>query len=146
MDFDNAYELGEAQRTQSWLGGDNYGQLATNAMQWYRRVIQLNPYDPRGPLRYGMCLDWVGRHDEAQSYFDRAAELDPNGYYTVAHVGWHYVQVENYAAAKPWFELSRRLYWTSNTIADTYLEICKTKMLEAATNTSPLRLAPPASK
>ena len=144
MNFENAYELGEALRLQSWEGGENYGALGTNAMTWYQRSMQLNRHDANGPLRYGMCLDWLGRHGEAQPYFDRAAELDPNGYYTVAHVGWHYVQIENYAAAKPWFELSRLLMWKSNTIADTYLEIVKTKMLEAATNTSPLRPVFPA--
>lgn len=144
MNFENAYELGEALRLQSWEGGENYGALGTNAMTWYQRSMQLNRHDANAPLRYGMCLDWLGRHDEAQPWFDRAAELDPNGYYTVAHVGWHYVQIENYAAARPWFELSRRLMWKSNTVADTYLEIVRTKMLEAATNTSPLRPVFPA--
>lgn len=144
MNFENAYELGEALRLQSWEGGENYGALATNAMTWYQRSMQLNRHDANGPLRYGMCLDWLDRHDEAQPWFDRAAELDPNGYYTVAHVGWHYVQIENYAAARPWFELSRLLMWKSNTIADSYLEIVRTKMLEAATNTSPLRPVFPA--
>lgn len=143
MNFENTYELGEAFRTQSWQGGENFGTLATNAMTWYERTMTLNRFDPNAPLRYGMCLDWVGRHEEAQAYFDRAAELDPKGYYTVAHVGWHYVQIENYAAAVPWFELSRRLKWENNAIAETYLEICRTRLLEAATNTSPLRLQLP---
>ncbi|MCK7478324.1 MAG: tetratricopeptide repeat protein [Candidatus Moduliflexus flocculans] len=117
----NAYEIGEALRTQSWAGGDDYGTLATNAMDWFERCMQLNPYEAYAPLRYGMCLDWVGRHDEAQAYFNRAAELDPNGYFTVAHVGWHYMQIGNYAAAQPWFELSSRLKWPGNTIATSSL-------------------------
>ena len=56
-----------------------------------------------------MCLDWLGRHDEAGPYFSQAEALDPNGYYTVAIVGWHYVQIGDYAAAKPWLERSLRL-------------------------------------
>ena len=83
-------------------GGDDFGVLATNAMTWYERAMRANPHDANSPLRYGMCLDWLGRQAEAQPWFDRAAELDPNGYYTVAHVGWHYVQLEDFAAARPW--------------------------------------------
>jgi tetratricopeptide (TPR) repeat protein len=99
--------------------------------------MQLNPYDAYPPLRYGMCLDWLGRHEEAQPYYDRAVAADPNGYYVVAHVGWHYVQRGNYAAAWPWFERSRKLKWKDNPIADSYLEIVKARLLEAATNPPP---------
>jgi len=135
--FENAYELGEALRLQSWAGGEHFGGLATNAMTWYERAFRLNPYDAYSYLRYGMCLDWVGRHTEAGRYIARAAELDPNGYYTVAHVGWHYVQLENYAAARPWFERSRALQWQNNPIATNYLAIVRRKLLELATNAPP---------
>ena len=114
-------------------------------MTWFECSMQLNRFDPYGPLRYGMCLDWLGRKEESQRYFDQAAELDPNGYYTVAHVGWHYFQLGNYAAAEPWFQRSRNLMWKSNVIADNYLQIIQAKMLGAATNpsTSPLELSRP---
>jgi O-antigen ligase len=143
MNFEAAYGAGEAWRTQSFEGGDNHRELATNAMTWFERTMQLNRHDAFSPLRYGMCLDWLGRHEEAEAYYYRATELDPNSYYITAHVGWHYLQVENYAAAKSWFERSRRLMWRENPIADTYLQLCRDRLLEAATNTSPLRLPPP---
>jgi tetratricopeptide (TPR) repeat protein len=72
------------------------------------------------------------RFDEAEPYFNKADELDPNGYFTMAHVGKHYVDIGNYAAARPWFERSLRLQWKSNDIAINYLEIVKNRLLEAA--------------
>jgi hypothetical protein len=54
-------------------------------------------------------------------------------------MGWHYVQTEDYAAARVWFERSRRLEWLENRIADTYLEITK-RRLEDGANTPAGRL------
>jgi len=134
MNFETAYTIGEAFRIQSWEGGENYRELAQQAMEWYARAMKLNRFDGYNYLRYGMCLDWIDRHDESGPYFNRADELDPNGYYTAANIGWHYVQVEDYAAAKPWFERSLRLEREGNTIAAVYLQIVERKMLETATN------------
>ena len=85
-------------------------------------------------MRYGWCLDWLDRSAESGSYFDRALELDPNGYFTLANIGLHYLQLENFAAAKPWFERSLRLQWLDNPIAANYLQIINRRMIEAATN------------
>lgn len=90
MNFETAYRIGEGFRTQSWEGNEGNELLATNAMTWFQRCTTLNPYDGYGFMRYGMCLDWLDRHSEARPYFDRAVTLDPNGYFTVAHMGWHY--------------------------------------------------------
>jgi tetratricopeptide (TPR) repeat protein len=81
-----------------------------------------------------MCLDWLGRHEEAEPYFNRADELDPRGYFTAAHIGWHYMQLENYPAAQAWFERSRRLQPKENPIATTHLELIRERMLRNATN------------
>jgi len=132
-----AYELGESYRLQSWEGGEDYAELADQAMKWFARGMKLNPYDGYNFLRTGMCLDWTGQHDKAQPFYDRAVELDPNGYYTAANVGWHYVQIKDYAAARLWFERSLHLDWRTNTIAESYLVICRQKMLEVATNSAP---------
>ncbi len=129
---DTAWSIGEAYRMQSWEGGENYADLAASAMKWFDRSRQLNRFDGYSYLRYGMCLDWVGRHDEAEPYFRKADALDPNGYFTAAWIGWHYVQVADYAAAKTWFERSLRLEWTDNTIATGYLPIVVRRLLEGA--------------
>jgi tetratricopeptide (TPR) repeat protein len=131
---------------QSSEGGDEYEghpgyrTLAQKAMVWYERGMRCNPYDGYNYLYYGWCLDWLGRHPEAESYFNRAEECDPNGYYTLANIGRHYVEMGNFAAARPWFERSLKLQRKDNKIAVNYLEICNRKLLEAATNSSPLRL------
>jgi O-antigen ligase len=142
--FETAAGIGECYRVQSWEGGENYAELAETAIRWFARASKLNPYDSFSILRQGMCLDWLGRTEEATPCFSKAEELDPNGYFTVAHVGWHYVQTGDYAAARPWFERSLRLQRESNPIAQNYLDLCNQRLLEAATNTAPGRLSLPA--
>ena len=123
---------------------ENYRALATQAMDWFGRTMKLNRWDGYGCLRYGWCLDWLDRAAESEPYFNRAEELDPNGYFTLANIGLHYVQVGDYAAAKPWFERSLRLEWLGNVISRTYLEIANARLLEAASNGGTGRLEAPA--
>ena len=75
QNFQTAYDIGECYRTQSFDGGQHYESLAQTAMGWFSRGIKLNPYDGYNYLSYGMCLDWLERHDEAESYFNRADAL-----------------------------------------------------------------------
>ena len=131
-----AYELGEAFRLQSWEGNEDYEELAKQAMKWFARSAKLNPYDGYNYLRTGMCLDWIHQTEPAGSFFERAAALDPNGYFTTAYVGWHYVQLKDYAAAKIWFDRSLHENWENNVIAEAYLNICDHKLREAAASTN----------
>jgi tetratricopeptide (TPR) repeat protein len=140
MNFETAYNIGECFRTQSFDGGQNYEALAKTAMQWYARGMKLNPHDGYNYLRYGMCLDWLEKHDEAGPYFNRADALDPNGYYTAANIGWHYVQAGDYAAARPWLERSLRLDGSGNDIARFYLDTVERKLVE---NASGRNILPP---
>src|SRR5216684_3253965 len=128
--FETSYNVGEGWRMQSWQGGDDYRDLATRALEWFKRSVECNRYYPYSFVRYGMCLDWLGRHTEAESYFNQAAALDPNGYYTAANVGWHYVQLDDWATAKAWFEKSLSLNWISNPIARYYLQIVQARLAE----------------
>jgi len=134
--FDNIYELGEAYRLQSFAGGSDYRKQAEKAMAWFACGTNANPYDGYNFLRYGMCLDWLDQPQKAEPYFNRADELDPNGYTTAAYVGWHYIQTKEWAAARPWFERSLRLNGKTNQIASTYLDIVNSRLLEDATNQS----------
>jgi O-antigen ligase len=138
MNADTADAIGEAFRIQSSEGGTNYAQLAEQAIEWFDRSIKLNPwggYSSLSPwVSYGWCLDWLGRFDKSALYFQRADELAPNDYCVAAYTGLHYVQLEDFAAAKCWFERSLRLKWLDNPIARNYLEIVNSRMLEAATN------------
>jgi O-antigen ligase len=131
-DFAITYQIGELYRIQSFQGGTDYESLAQDAMQWYSRGMKLDPHDGYNFMGYGMCLDWLGRHDEAETYFSQAQALDPNGYYTIANIGWHYVQTGDYAAARECFIRSVRLDWNHNDLAQSYLEIAQNKLIQNA--------------
>jgi O-antigen ligase len=130
--FETAYNIGECYRVESFDGGQNYGELAKTAMEWFERGWRLNRYDGYDYLRYGMCLDWLDRHAEAEKFFSEADALDPNGYFTAANIGWHYVQTGDYAAARPWLERSVQLQPAGNDIAQSYLELAGQKLRDNA--------------
>ena len=132
QNFQTAYAIGECYRTQSFNGNSNYESLAKTAMEWFSRGMKSNPYDGYNYLSYGMCLDWLERHDEAEPYFNRADALDPNGYFVAANIGWHYVQAGDYAAARPWLIRSLRLSPHDNQIAQSYLDLAEHKLVENA--------------
>jgi O-antigen ligase len=136
---DTAQAIGEDFRLLSWQNKDDYETQAAEAMKWFQRAVDLNPYADGSILRYGMCLDQIGKHDEAFAYFDKANRIDPNSYFNNAYMGWHYVQAGDYAAAQPWLERSHRLEWKDNPVADSYLQICKDRLIETATNSGPLQ-------
>ncbi len=138
QNFATTYAIGECYRMQSFDGGDNYEPLAKTAMQWFSRGMKLNPYDGYNYLSYGMCLDWLERHDEAEPYFNRADALDPNGYFVAANIGWHYVQAGDYAAARPWLVRSLRLQWDQNPTASSYLNLVEQKLRDNASGKNPL--------
>jgi O-antigen ligase len=138
--FETAYNIGECYRTQSFEGGQNYEDLAKTAMEWFKRSWELDRYDGYSYMRYGMCLDWLDRHEEAAPFFDRADTLDPNGYFTAAHIGWHYVQAGDYAAARPWLLRSVRLQPLENEIAHSYLDLAEQKLRD---NASGQNILPP---
>ena len=137
MNFETTYELGEVYRALSWRGGANSLALAKSAIEWYDRGIKLDPYDGYNWLRKGMCLDWMGSDtgapaEDSSACFQRAEELDPNGYYTAANIGWHYAESGDYAAARSWYQRSLRLEWVDNDIAADSLALAERRLKEAA--------------
>ena len=128
-----AYRLGEMLRAQSFAGDPGYELLARQAMEWFQRAIRVNPHDAYSYLRYGMCLDWLGRHQESAAHFRRAVELDPNGYFTSALLGWHYYVIGDYVLAKIALEKSLKLRWRQgNPIAENYHDLVMKKLTEAS--------------
>jgi tetratricopeptide (TPR) repeat protein len=128
--FGTAYSLGETNRNLGFDTGEV--TLVSKAMEWYELGIKANPFNGYNYLRYGMCLDFLERFEEAEPYISKADELEPNNYYVAANIGWHYVQAGHYAAARPWLERSLRLQWKENAIAVSYLAIANERLLEAA--------------
>ena len=132
LDFRTAFRIGEALRLQSWRGEDGYQALASEAITWFKRSMDLNSYNPEAPIRRGMCLHWLGKHQEAGVFFQKAEELDPNGYNTEAYLGWHYFQLEDYATARKRFEHSLQLLGDLklNPIPHSYLNLIAEKLKE----------------
>jgi O-antigen ligase len=131
--FETAYAIGECYRTQSLNGGNDFEALGQKALDWYAISIRLNPHNAYSFLRTGMCLDWLGRPGAAAETAYREAEArDPNGYFTVANLGWHHVQTGDYSAARACFARSLKLEWNDNAIAHNYLAICEAKLAERA--------------
>lgn len=131
---DNANAIGEIYRLQSFEGKDGYAEAATKAIAWYQRGITNNPHSSYNYLRWGMVLDFLGQHAEAETIFLKADELDPNGFYTAAHVGRHFVESGEYAAARPWLERSLLLLRKDNVVAAENLKIANERLLEAASD------------
>lgn len=127
--FETAYKIGEIFRKRSWEGNSGYEAQAQKAMDWFQRSIDLNPYNPFSHVSYGMCLDWIGKTNEAARFFDRAKQLDPNGYFTIAHEGWHYFQLGDFDRAKELFKRSNGLQRTL--MAESYLEIIDREIAES---------------
>jgi O-antigen ligase len=118
-----AFHLGEAHRLRSFTGAQGYQAAAEEALGWFRRAAGLHPFHPAFPLRAGMCLDWLDRHDEAAREFQTAHRLDPEGRITSFHLGWHELQKGNDAAAREWFVTATRQGWPPYEPALRYLEI-----------------------
>jgi O-antigen ligase len=141
QDFQTAYDIGECFRTQSLDGGSDYAALAQTALDFYAQGIRLDPHDAYCPLRSGMCLDWLGRHADAEKFYAAAELRDPNGNYVVAFIGWHFVQTGDYAAARQWFTRADKLANGQNDMAKNYLyEVCEPKLIEKASGRLPARL------
>ena len=133
LNFETAYNIGECYRIESFDGGEDYEVLAHRAMDRYSYAMELDPHDGYNYLRYGMCLDWLDDHDKAEAFFNRAAELDPNGYYAAANIGWHYAQAGDYAARlTPGLSGQFACIGRETEIARNYLNLVRQKLLEIA--------------
>ena len=129
--FQTADEIGECYRIQSLDGGRGYRQLAQTANSWFATAAALDRYDARSRMRSAMCSDWLDDHATAEKVFFEAEALDPNSYYLVANLGWHFVQTGDYPAARECFIRSLSLFG-DNPTARNYLQICDEKLVERA--------------
>jgi tetratricopeptide (TPR) repeat protein len=126
------YTLGEAYRQISWQGYDGYEQSAEEAMRHYRLAAEINPYDPYPVIRTGMCLDWLGRRDEALSFFEAARDLDPNNYYLSILRGWHHIETGEYREAQKWLLRSlQQKNWPNDQARRFYYKARRLQRLEA---------------
>ena len=136
-----AYEIGECYYTQSLDGGEDYAELAKTAMKYYALGMRANPYDQLCQLRTGMCLDQLGRHADAEPYYATAHRLDPNGNFVDANIGWHYLEIGDFAAARQWFFRAFKLSNGKSIMAQSYLEeTCQPKLVQKASGQLPMQM------
>lgn len=129
---DTAHAIGEIHRNISIEGRADFATHAAQAIIWYQRALTNNPIDGYNYMRWGMVLDFLNRHAEAEALFMKADALDPNNYYVSAHVGQHYVAAGDYASARPWLERSLWLFRKDNPVAETNLKIAIERLRESA--------------
>lgn len=137
--YETSYAIGEYYRAASWQGGKDYKKQAIEAMCWLSESMYANPSYPLAPMRYGMCLDWVDRGKEATPYFQLACKLHPQGNFVAAYEGWHYIQLEEYEAAKKSLERSISLY--ANDLASNLLKVVKERAAEKTAGAHSLKEA-----
>jgi len=136
--FEAAYNIAENYRAHAWQGLEGYESLTTNAMQWFQRAMHINPYDPYPPMRYAMCLHWLGQQDQALPWFQRALALDPNSYYTRAHMGWHHAQRQDWPTVLQWMHDSLKMKSdAANVVAWQYIFIAERRKQEGPVNPQP---------
>jgi O-antigen ligase len=127
---ETAYAIGEILLVHSRQAGAEAEKLAAVARDWYERSLGLNPFDGYSCLRIGMCEHWLGRPETTEDWFQKARALDPHGYFMLAHVGWHYFQLEQYEQARAFLLQSLEQRPNDNPVAETYLEKTEEKLKE----------------
>lgn len=132
MNPQTCFSLGEVLRTEAWDRQPGYQPKAEEAMTWFERAWRLNPYDGYARLRYGMCLDLLGDRRSATRYFLRALELDPNGAFTLSHVGWHYCQLEEWETARGYLQQAAEKPDVDHSMTLIFLQLAKDRIAEQA--------------
>jgi Flp pilus assembly protein TadD len=137
MNPETTYAIGRSYQVKAFGSESNDPDaLARKAIEWYQRGMKLNPHDGYNWLSWGMCLDRIGSSQDPRPdtslYYRRAEELDPNGYYTAANIGWHYFETGDYAAARSWLQRSGRLEWVENEIVTDMLPLVERRLKEDA--------------
>jgi O-antigen ligase len=117
MNFENAYNIGEGYRNAGLEDSVNEAEWLDTARGWYQRSEKLNPYYSLSFIREGQYLDLLGQTNAAWRCFDHADLVDPNGYFTAANVGFHFLQTGELAAARMWLIRSLVLKPANNPVA-----------------------------
>lgn len=121
-------ELAEFHRRNFFEGNDGYKESGENAMKWYSTAIQSNPWNHNFYIGLGGVLDGFYRESEADKYFAKALELDPNGYFTLAQAGYHAFMKQDYNTALDFMERSQAIKPVDNKIVEDYLDLVKYRM------------------
>ena len=134
MNFETALKIGELIRQDAWRGEENYRELAEEALGWFQKAIELNPWDAHGYLKAGMCLHWLGRPEEAEELFNHALKIDPKGTFVLTLYGWHRLQLGDWEGARDYFAEGYSYFREGNAVAKRYLDYVERKLAEQQGN------------
>jgi O-antigen ligase len=105
MDWLAAYRVGDYLWSLSLMEGPDDVDRAKQALTWYSKAMQLNPFDAYAPAACGMCLDRIGHApEEATRYFVRAIRNDPHNTYIDLEAARHCIELGELAAARRWLQ------------------------------------------
>ena len=134
MNAESALMIGELIRQEAWRGEEGYQDLAREALGWFERGIQLNPWDSHGYLKAGMCLHWLDDHEKAGDHFDKGLKMDPKSSFVLGFYGWHLLQLGDLEGAHKYLAEGYSYYRKENTMAKKYLDFVERKLAEQREN------------
>lgn len=111
-DAETDLRIGEIFWETALDGRTGFEEQARQAIDWFAKAMNLNPFDPIAPLNIGQCLDWIGQTQQATGYFNLAEKRDPNSAYIATEMGRHFVTLHDFAAAKQWYQRSIDIDWS----------------------------------
>ena len=103
------------------MGDPGYEDLARKAIEFYERTLALNRFHWEAQAKIGMCLDWLGEHQQAEERFQKARALNIYSARLMAFYGWHLFQLEKYDEAANWFGQAQFYSRGTNELAIFYL-------------------------
>lgn len=127
---ETALMIGELIRQEAWRGEENYRELAREALGWFEKAIELNPWDSHGYLKAGMCLHWLDQPKKAGEYFDKALRLDPKSSFVLGLYGWHLLQLGDLEGARKYLAEGYSYYREENTFTKKYLDFVERRLAE----------------
>lgn len=123
--------LGEYHRKLCFEGGNDYLEQKEKAIDWLDKAIEANPLHYYAYLRAGMAYAYTYENDKAETYFNKAVAIDPNGYFTQGILGWYYLMVDDLERSKKHLERSKKLKPVENELVEEFLPLVLLRLEES---------------
>lgn len=129
--FDTPLRLGEFIRLKAWEGKEGYEELLREALAWFERGIEANPWDSQTYVKAGMCWHWLQEPEKAADCFDAALRMDPKSSYVLGFYGWHRLQLGDLQGARKYLAEGYSYNRERNVMAKKYLDFVERKLAES---------------